>query len=348
MTEEDLISLYTLTGILLVLYFIVGTPLNAMCLFYFLSKTDKSVTKLQYAAIAITDLASLLVAFLIAVNMFLADGWLFRDNNAFCTTVFFVWMVTTRMSVFLVVLLSVSRSISLVFPFRKISFYTILFSIVVYLVILINEAGFPFYFNAKFHYSEKYRYCGWDPADPVIGLSTEAATVVRTIFTFGMFSLPALPVAMSTAVSVWILYRQNRFTQSQTKCAQILTLKRRYSAVTVLMLTEIYIVCNIILWVNNISEIYSSTTKGTIQQHWSLSEYNLVAFKYAVNFHSVLLNTVLNCFIYLNRIKSLQTYARQLILLPRNAVICFRSKVYRQNGNGRRRKITFLSNGVTF
>ena len=63
-----------------------------------------------------------------------------------------LWEIAPRMSVFLVAVLSISRTISLLFPFRRIKKVHIVMPVVSYLILQTVQATIPYWFGAAYTY----------------------------------------------------------------------------------------------------------------------------------------------------------------------------------------------------
>jgi hypothetical protein len=140
-------------GVLCLFSFIFGTLGNMMALSYF-SRKKRDVPTIIYTNVVLVDLIIALLTAPIGVSIF--DGRKkseFFQHQTFCDAWGFVWTSLSRMSVFLVGLLSVSRAYSLAFPFRIVRRRVIVGIIIAAFVIHSLGASLPLWWhdNHFFH-----------------------------------------------------------------------------------------------------------------------------------------------------------------------------------------------------
>ena len=71
-----------------------------------------------------------------------------------CTMHGILWNIAPRMSVFLIAVLSISRTISLLFPFRRIKRQHVLTPVVLYMIIQVVQSTLPYWFGAVYKYKK--------------------------------------------------------------------------------------------------------------------------------------------------------------------------------------------------
>ena len=143
--------------------FVIGTIGNILALIYFANKRKDLPTKI-YILMTITDTISCMLVIVVGQS-FLNErrpGWF--KKSWVCDIWSTVWNVTPYFSVFLVLVLSVVRTISLVRPFGTVSHKLILAIVFVYLVYLTARVLLPEILNLSKHiYDDEFQqhiYCG--------------------------------------------------------------------------------------------------------------------------------------------------------------------------------------------
>ena len=104
---------------IILLCFTLGTSGNLLSLSYFLTKTRDIPTTL-YTIISVVDVLVSLLVLPLGLPYVLDNryGWLLETSRVVCTTWGMLWYTCTILSVFLVAVMSISRTAHLVWPFK--------------------------------------------------------------------------------------------------------------------------------------------------------------------------------------------------------------------------------------
>ena len=148
----------TLYGTLCILSFIVGTAGNAVALVYFLHK-KKDIATIIYTSVVIVDMLVSLITFPVAVSFYGGRNSIFFSNVIFCNIWGLAWVALSRMSVFLVALLSLTRAYSLTFPFHVVRRRVILVVILSATLIHILGSTIPLWFKDQHKYNRAMASC---------------------------------------------------------------------------------------------------------------------------------------------------------------------------------------------
>ena len=148
----------TLYGTLCICSFLIGTAGNALALIYFLRK-KQDVPTLIYTSVVIVDMLVAVVVFPVAVSLYDNRKRVFFSSKAFCDVWGLAWVSVSRMSVFLVALLSVSRAYSLTFPFHVVRRRTILAVILTAALLHILGSTIPLWFRDQHKYHRAMASC---------------------------------------------------------------------------------------------------------------------------------------------------------------------------------------------
>ena len=124
-------------GCLLVLCSIVGFSGNTFSLFHFLNETPKTLSTKLYIAICSIDIISSTISIPVILVLFnkRSDNFGF-GNHIFCAIWYGIVLFLQQMSMYLVMLLSLSRAIVIVSPFYRIHRNLLIMTIPVYTVYL--------------------------------------------------------------------------------------------------------------------------------------------------------------------------------------------------------------------
>ncbi len=110
-----------LLGTSLILSTLVGAPANVMVLKYFRSKRDRNLSTKLYIAICCIDICTCVAHFPVTISLFSDRYPVLFNNMAFCMAWAIVFKFLQRSSMFLVMLLSISRCIAVALPFRNVN-----------------------------------------------------------------------------------------------------------------------------------------------------------------------------------------------------------------------------------
>ena len=118
-TTEYRVYDYILAGIITI-SMVTGLPGNLISLMYFLTRKKKDFSTLIYTWVCATDVCTFLIQLPVTTALFNNREPGIFDEKIFCIGWTVVFYYLQRMSMFLVMLLSVSRSIKMVFLQYKI------------------------------------------------------------------------------------------------------------------------------------------------------------------------------------------------------------------------------------
>lgn len=147
-------------GVLCCMCFLLGTTLNT-CSFYYFHRKARHLSTLVYMAITTSDTLICVLAGPV--------GWSYLQNRSpgllqhlgVCQGWGVLWNAAARMSVFLVAVLSISRTLSLKYPFRRVSKRMVVGLMVGYAVIQLLQSTIPFWFGVLYSYYTTHLQCQW-------------------------------------------------------------------------------------------------------------------------------------------------------------------------------------------
>lgn len=182
------------------------------------------------------------------------DGRIFTSSPGFCTAWSVLYDMSLEMSVFMVAMLSVSRLVLLIFPFTTLrttltwtipAIYCLITLVikVVFMLCNVNTVVFipqlmscvPVAFDGTFSETT---------GEPMVNLTNEMVLSVVTTIQIGV---TVLPISLSSCLSVIYIQRSRK-----TKKVVTLKDKQNMASLTVVMVTAVYIICNIPLFIYHI------------------------------------------------------------------------------------------------
>ena len=142
----------------LLLCSLIGSVGNCMALAYFIRSRKRNLPTLLYITACCIDIVTCVIELPIIVSLLNRRKPALLGEEVFCGVWFFISGLAQLMSMFVVMVLSVTRTIVIVFPFYKIKKTTVFTSVFVALLYscfthLINI------YNGSYYYSRAFTYC---------------------------------------------------------------------------------------------------------------------------------------------------------------------------------------------
>ena len=227
-------------GSALFLCMLVGIPGNFLSMLYFLHKKRRDLATCLYVAVCSVDLCTFFIHMPVMLSLLSGRRPVLFGFSTFCTGWSMVFTFQQQVSIFLVLLLSVTRTMVIVRPFMSIRKGGVIGALatfaafkVIYEVTLVSLSD---YFGLYFMYSSPAVYCFYNVSkDPW-------STVDEVLSSFFLGVVP-VGITASFIISVTKIYRQNLEAEP---CAD----DKKRVTVTMAMFTGIFLVCNTPLFVN--------------------------------------------------------------------------------------------------
>ena len=232
-------------------------PTSHLLFRYFLRRRKSAATTV-YRVITITDAISCL-------NAYPVIGTLLNNRDPgpfsqyyFCQFWGITWEPLPYFSVFLVLLISVLRTVGLVKPLVRISKKKVAIAMVVYAVFLMVRflTGTVLFGAYEYDYTSSYSY---------IHIHNETYQWLDLYLAMVLLMLPILPIIISAAITSYFVLRSGLKLNAKTRSPQkSSTRSKRHATVTVLIFTLVYIACNIpvtitIVWFSTL--VFTDFTK---------------------------------------------------------------------------------------
>ena len=328
-----MLKLDTLWGGILASLCVAGTLGNIISLIYFVKKKKKTIHDTLYTMMCVLDTLTSLLSWPVAVVLFALRKKMFFKNPTFCGLWTVFWKGATTMALFLVMVISVSRTVSIVAPFHNIVKPLILGAIAVYAIFEFGFVSVLYGLDVvQFVFYNDMGYCSFAPKSfkQAAGrkeIWDKVFVPIASIQTFG----PITIVIVSFILSVFaLLTRKSASGKGRTEN------KIWRASVTIAYFTGIYLFCQLPLIV---TKIMSHCTLWFETKDLFSLEY-FIGWNYSFLFQIVfpVLNATLNPFLYFFRMPNYKTWMRT------NGLTEFTSTVGKTLASLRLKNAPFLNN----
>ena len=298
-------------GVLYLFCVLFGVPANILSLFYFTRQRFDLPTYL-YTLTAVQDAIISLLSLNHGMTLLRRrDVWLPET----CSVHHILFQMSQRMSVFLVAALSCTRTFTLVYPLKKVKTKTVLKVLSVLWVLMTCFFVLPPSLKVvQITYHWEGGYC-WATPIPGKNISYTWDKFDNGMDTVGL-AFPVLPITLSCIISAYKILAVKKVKNKRTKAKYELRrsstkLKNtnRKATNTIIIVTAMYIVSNIPLFVNYVLYLITITSLEYPGPIYS----SPVMYYYSWNVSALLstgLNSALNPIVYLTRFKSFRKWLR--------------------------------------
>ena len=309
-------------GVISTSCFCFGVPANIFSLTFFIIKNKASPNHVSLLYIFINSVDLLISLLCLPKSLTTISGGepLFFSVNYLCSISGYLWQILSRLSVFLVGLMSIYRTISLTFPFVRLSKRHIVLPSVLYAVILMVQQSVPWWYGKSYKMYHWNDFCTW-AIDETFDLRTDrqrcesdlskVLTVVQLLLPY---IVPLFPIIISCLISIVKLKTEVTDWKSSSKkirndFAAGARKTKRAATMTIILLTIVYIVFNVPVCVLMICEVIESLSECRLapKQSWYTVPYYFELYMFFY-FYTVPLNSTVNPIVYILRIKDLNTF----------------------------------------
>ena len=145
-------------GVILLCCFICGTVGNTLSLLYFTARGRGSSAQI-YRFITSNDIVTSILMLPMSLSYFSHRAPVMFSNSEFCDLWGVLWNIIARYSIFLVAVLSISRTLSLFTPFFRLKTWKIVTLMCCYLGFLVLQGTVPFWRGQRYIYFKEYVQC---------------------------------------------------------------------------------------------------------------------------------------------------------------------------------------------
>ena len=208
-----------------------------ICSFFFFKAKKRDISTVIYMLITGCDIVISILVLPVGISLLSQrNPGLIFGNKYSCTVWAYKWSTAIALSFFLVLCLSITRTISLLRPFKRLSTRKLCISVILYTVVtLVHTVWYHVKGSFEVDFSLQYSQCmicfyhkEGDRVDP--------SALLRGIF----YVVPIIVVAVSCVMSVVLLTRKNKIAQQRE-----LQQSRNRATITILLFALLYAVCNI-------------------------------------------------------------------------------------------------------
>ena len=234
--ERSQAATFYWNGSICCLCFLIGTLGNIVSFLYFKSK-KKDISSVIYMLITANDIVVSIIILPVGIS-FLSKGQpgIIFSNNFGCIAWENLWRVAISCSVFLVLCLCVTRTISLMRPFQRQKLRYLAIAVVANLVVNLLKMAYMTT-GAEVKFSTLRSRCD---SHVVFPIKDKGELYGLAIVDNILFTAPVIVVAVSCMLSMVVLKRRNENVQQRE-----LQQSRNRATVTILLFALLYGVCNL-------------------------------------------------------------------------------------------------------
>ena len=278
----------------LCLCFLVGFPGNCLSLIYFIRTKKRNLPTLLYITACLIDIVSCVIHLPVTVNLFNKRSAGLLGNKVFCIIWGFLFTAAQLMSMFVVMIISLTRAIVIVIPFYKVRKRTVFFAIVLafFCVVIGNVAIF---FNGEYNYFITHSFCSYYTS----GLMQYVYIAMYSLWT----GITPLIVFAATLVATVKLRGRARNRLQLTESQK----NRRKASTTVIYFAVVFLVCNFLSFLN-IVLLTSAEISGKPSMYFHQNPFMLYYSITLSYIFCTVLNATLNPILYVFRFKEMRKW----------------------------------------
>ncbi|KAL5252356.1 hypothetical protein ACHWQZ_G015206 [Mnemiopsis leidyi] len=231
----------TLLAVALSICTVVGLPSNIVSLIYFYSGRRRDFSSFTYILVCCIDICTCVAHLPVMISLYNLRRPVVFAEALFCISWSVVFYYLQGISMFLVMLLSVSRSIKLINTYHRINKKALLYSFILYTVfhlILYNVPPVVGNDGSMFYgYSRVDVYCYYE-------LYAKPLSYIDQLIHSIVIGIAPTVTTVSFTIFVIVLFRKSRVSQKNNK--------KHRAAVTMAMFSALFLTCNIPCLLNNI------------------------------------------------------------------------------------------------
>ena len=274
----------------LLLCSLIGFVGNCMALAYFIRSRKRNLPTLLYITACCIDIVTCVIELPIIVSLLNRRKPALLGEEVFCGVWFFISGLAQLMSMFVVMILSVTRTIVIVFPFYQIKKTTVFTSVFVALLYscfthLINI------YNGSYYYSRAFTYCEFHSEPNFIFNLYNTSYSVWT-------GLMPLIVFFATLVAILKLRNQRQLANTENS--------RQSATRTIIYFAIVFLFCNCLTFLNNTLLAYSQMSEKGYMFFYK-NTFLFYSWQISDIFCTVL-NASLNPILYIFRFKEMREW----------------------------------------
>ena len=296
-------------GINCCLCFLLGTVGNIVSFLHFKAK-KRDMSSAIYMLITANDVVISVVVVPVGIS-FLSErspGIVFGTTLS-CKAWYYLWQIAVAQSIFLVLCLSITRTLSLIRPFRKQKIRYLLIAIASYFLLILAQ-------NIVVHVQDGGGIIfqpGMSRCTSYLNADKTVTIILVTTIMNLVYIAPAFAVATSCIITAVLLTRRNNVAGQQE-----LQQSRNRATLTILLFALVYGVCNIPLVVNHILASYAYHTDNP-EWYYNLYQFDTQLYYYNAIFTVLMaVNSAANPILYFWRMPGLRVFLKGILRLNRD------------------------------
>ena len=291
-------------GSVIIFCSVMGLLGNILAFCYFWRGRCKTIPDLLYLAISATDILSVTIFSLAGISLLNDRKPMLFDNKVFCTVYSSVIIFTARMSMFLAMMICITRTIAMKYPFFHIKRSWLIGAISGYAGYMI--VMYLIYLPQKWHYAQ---YAKVRSFCCIVYLNFYYAPVFAAYFgvisLFLELTLPSLVTFVCFCISTFVLITRPAVGNEDEN-------KFRRVSVTIAIFTAVFLICNIPCF------LYLMLEFLVLERHYfEVFSGDRAYLKYysqlMMQFFPVFLNAAINPLFYLLRMRKYQNWIHQTL-----------------------------------
>ena len=334
----------------LLICLVIGLPGNALSLVYFIKTRSRNLPNILYMTVCCVDMITCLIHVPVTINLLNKREPGLLGDEYFCGVWHFTLLIVQQLSVFVVMVISITRTIVITFPFYQVNKHLVLTSILVTFLYhtfwtAVRFQGGQYYYSKGFGYCDFYRetltipyrvnYSVTIGLFPLIVFVSLVLSVVgvrsrnsarNQVFTgFGTQNFIGLENQNCAGLENQNragLENQNRAGLGISKLADLSQLRKRESSVTMIYFTVIFLICNFFTFLNNVVYIASLASEG-VDNYPGLLYSNTFMFFYSWVISEIVctvINAALNPILYFCRMRRMRCWVLRVLKLRKSKI----------------------------
>lgn len=298
---------YIIFGLIETICFIIGAAGSALIMSYFVAKTkDESSGEFLNICISCTDLIICLLSLSCAVSDFSYGDQMMFSSKFYCNVWGFLWNVSSKLSIFIIAVLSLARTICVTLPFCRVRRIHVAIPVFIYLLTLLIQSSTPFFFTAKgaagsYLYVKSYTLCGFYVGD-VFDRGTVEFQVFQYWVAYVNLLAPLPVIATSCCITVYKLkVAGTALSRTRSQRNSEGGKFKNEATITVVILTVIYLMFNTPLCLFWILGVHTTVLESVLPSN------NFTADK-IIFFNFIVMRSMCNVIAYYCRIKDLREH----------------------------------------
>ena len=291
-------------GSICFLCFLIGSFGNMVSLLYFRSK-KRDISSTIYMMIIANDVVVSMLILPVGLSYWSnrQPGLIF-ENKYSCAAWLYIWYIAISFSIFLVMCLSITRTISLLRPFRQQNVRYLMVAVIIFILVnFIHIVVLNIVMDVDIVYKPNLSSCRISPPHSLTSVQVHRASVISFIRNMQNIA-PAFVVATSCVISAALLTRGNKLVQQREQQQS-----RNRATVTILLFALLYGVCNIPLVFDLIVITYCMHTGNMKWYMTELYKFDTQGY-YQTSMRTILLfiNSAANPILYFWRMPPLRDF----------------------------------------